>query len=154
METRPKRRKRKDNPYTLLIDDNIYKVTFLDSNNTIQVIEIDADIFDALDRFELDDLSQMNEYDRHIEHLCFDDTPYSRYADKALSLEEEILQHMFYEELKLEISNLSEIQRRRLLLYFFHDMTLQEIAIIDNCSPQAVKKSLDATIKKLSMLFQ
>lgn len=154
METRPKRRRHKDNPYTLLIDDNIYKVAFLDSKNIIQVIEVEADVFDALDCFELDDLAQLNEYDRHIDHFDIDETPYKKYSNKPQSLEEEILQNMLYNELKLEISKLPEIQRRRLVLYFFNDLTLQEIAIIDNCTPQAVKKSLDSSIKKLSMLFQ
>jgi len=154
METRPKRRRHKDNPYTLLIDDNIYKVAFLDSKNIIQIIEVDADVFDALDCFELDDLALLNEYDRHIDRFNIDETPYKRYSNKPQSLEEEILQNMLYNELKLEISKLPEIQRRRLVLYFFNDLTLQEIAIIDNCTPQAVKKSLDSSIKKLSMLFQ
>lgn len=154
MKIRPKRRKHKDNPYTLLIDDNIYKVAFLDSRNMIQVIEIDADIFEVLDSFELDDLSELNEYDRHIEHLSLEEVPYKKYSSKVLNLEEEILQNMLYNELKIEISKLPEIQRRRLVLYFFNDLTLQEIAIIDNCSPQAVKKSLDSSIEKLSILFQ
>lgn len=154
METRPKRRRHKDNPYTLLIDDNIYKVAFLDSKNIIQIIEVDADVFDALDCFELDDLALLNEYDRHIDRFDIDETPYKKYSNKPQSLEEEILQNMLYNELKLEISKLPEIQRRRLVLYFFNDLTLQEIAIIDNCTPQAVKKSLDSSIKKLSMLFQ
>lgn len=154
METRPKRRRHKDNPYTLLIDDNIYKVAFLDSKNIIQIIEVDADVFDALDCFELDDLALLNEYDRHIDHFDIDETPYKKYSNKPQSLEEEILQNMLYNELKLAISKLPEIQRRRLVLYFFNDLTLQEIAIIDNCTPQAVKKSLDSSLKKLSMLFQ
>ena len=153
METRPKRRRHKDNPYTLLVDDNIYKVAFLDSKNNIQVIEIDADVFDALDDFELADLSELNEYDRHIEHLTFEETQYKKYSNKVPSLEEEILQNMLYNELKLEISRLPEKQRRRLVLYFFNDLTLQEIAIIDNCSPQAVKKSIDSSIKRLGMLL-
>lgn len=154
METRPKRRRHKDNPYTLLIDDNIYKVTFLDSKNIIQIIEVEADVFEALDCFELDDLALLNEYDRHIDRFDIDETPYKKYSNKPQSLEEEILQNMLYNELKLEISKLPEIQRRRLVLYFFNDLTLQEIAIIDNCSPQAVKKSLDSSIEKLSILFQ
>lgn len=31
-------------------------------------MEIDKAVFDLLDRFELDDLSFLNEWDRHIEH--------------------------------------------------------------------------------------
>ena len=154
METRPKRRKHKDNPYTLLIDDNIYKVAFLDSKNMIQVIEINADIFDALDSFELADLSELNEHDRHRDYSVLEETPYKKYFNKGLSLEEEVLQNMLYNELKLEIAKLPEIQRRRLVLYFFNDLTLQEIAIIDNCSPRAVKDSIDISINKLKKFLE
>lgn len=154
METRPKRRRHKDNPYTLLIDNNIYKVAFLDSKNNIQIIEVEADIFDALDSFELDDLSQLNEYDRHIDRFNIDETSYKKYSNKPQSLEEEIVQNMLYNELKLEISRLPEIQRRRLVLYFFNDLTLQEIAIIDNCSPRAVKDSIDISINKLKKFLE
>jgi len=154
METRPKRRRHKDNPYTLLVDDRTYKVAFLDSKNNIQIIEIDADVFDALDCFELEDLAQLNEYDRHIDHFNIDETPYKKYSNKPQSLEEEILQNMLYNELKLEISRLPEIQRRRLVLYFFNDLTLQEIAIIDNCSPRAVKDSIDISIEKLKKFLE
>lgn len=154
MKTRPKRRKHKDNPYTLLVDNNIYKVKFLDSKNNIQIIEIDADTFSALDKFELDDLSQLNEYDRHIEHLNFEEISYKKYSKKVPSLEEEILQNTLYNELKLEISKLPEVQRRRLVLYFFNDLTLQEIAIIDNCSPRAVKDSIDISIRKLKKFLE
>lgn len=154
METRPKRRRHKDNPYKLLIDNNKYKVTFLDSKNNIQVIDVDADIFDALDSFELDDLSQLNEYDRHIDHFDIDETPYKKYSNKPQSLEDEVLQNMLYNELKLEISRLPEIQKRRLVLYFFNDLTLQEIAIIDNCSPRAVKDSIDISIDKLKKFLE
>ena len=53
LNKRPKRRKYKDNPYTLSVDNDIYKVTFIDSLNKTQTIEINKDIFDTLDKFEL-----------------------------------------------------------------------------------------------------
>ena len=41
---------------------------FKDGENNTHLVEIKKEIFDAMDRFELDDLSEMNEYDNHIEH--------------------------------------------------------------------------------------
>ena len=60
MQKRPKRRKYKDNPYTLSVDNDTYKVTFIDSLNKNQIIEINKNIFETLDKFELEDLSEMN----------------------------------------------------------------------------------------------
>lgn len=70
MAERPKRRKYKDNPYTLNYceEKNIYTITFKDSRGVKHEVEVSRKIYKAFDNFELEDLSEMNEYDRHIEH--------------------------------------------------------------------------------------
>ena len=70
MAERPKRRKSKDNPYILdYCENNKYLYNFIrDGNGILQKIEVSESIFRAFDRFELDDYTQMNEYDNHIEH--------------------------------------------------------------------------------------
>ena len=64
MAERPKRRKYSDNPYTLNYceEKNIYIVTFKDVTGKINKIEVQEKIYKALDRFELDDIKEMNEY--------------------------------------------------------------------------------------------
>lgn len=154
MQKRPKRRKYKDNPYTLSVDNDTYKVTFIDSLNKNQIIEINKNIFETLDKFELEDLSEMNKYDRHIEHLALEDISYNRILYKNESVEDEVLKQIEYNELKLGILKLSEVQRRRLVLYFFYNLTLREIADIDNCSPRAVKDSIDISLQKLKKFIK
>ena len=63
-----KRKKYKDNPYTLMIENDIYYVLFTDVKNIIHKIEVSEDVFIAFNSFELDDKKIMNEFDRHIEH--------------------------------------------------------------------------------------
>ena len=67
---RPKRLKSKDNPYTIGYDEinNIYTIEFKDNKNEIHNIEISKEVYDAFDKFELEDISQMHKYSRHIEH--------------------------------------------------------------------------------------
>ena len=154
MDERPKRRKDKYNPYTLMTYEDTYKVLFTDSLGRFHIIEVTPEIFNVFDEFELKDLSQMNEYDRHIEHLDFDDITYQRIDAKPISLEDEVMNNIIHDCLKNEISKLPEVQKRRLVLYFFNEMTLQEIAIIENCSPRAVKDSIDISIKKLRNLLE
>ena len=68
MDSLPKRRKYKDNPYTIRnIDDKFY-ILFKDGMNTPQIIEVSKEIYNAFNQFELDDLKELNEFDRHIEH--------------------------------------------------------------------------------------
>ncbi len=154
MENRPKRRKYKDNPYTLIIDGVIYKVLFIDSLNETHLIEISRDLFDLFDSFELEDLSLMNEHDRHITDLSIDDIFYSNIYNKPKSLEEEAINNIELENLKKEISKLPEVQRHRFVLYFFYGMTLEEIAHLENCSPRAIKKSIDIALENLYRIFK
>ena len=70
MSKRPKRRKYKDNPYTLkeITINNKYFISFRDSRGEYNNVEISKEIYELFDYYELRDLSQMNEYDNHIEH--------------------------------------------------------------------------------------
>ena len=72
IDSRPKRRRDKDNPYELFTtglgtDQPRYYLAFVDSSGTEQCMEIDKALFDVFDRFELEDISFMNEVDRHYE---------------------------------------------------------------------------------------
>ena len=57
------------------------------------------------------------------------------------------------ELLHKEISKLPEVQKRRLLLYFFGDMTYEQIAKMEGCTKRAVKFSVDIAIEKLKKNF-
>lgn len=72
---RPKRRKSKDNPYTLISNNNRYFVIFSDVNNKKNIVEVSEQVFYTFDKFELEDKKELNEYDRHIEHSeIYDET--------------------------------------------------------------------------------
>lgn len=57
MDRRPKRRKDKYNPYTLHKGNERYYVSFIDSNNKFQKIEISQKVFESFNKFELEDIS-------------------------------------------------------------------------------------------------
>ena len=64
----PKRRKDKYNPYTIgTTEDGRHRLTFSDGQGNRHHFEISAAVFELLDSFELDDLSYLNEVDRHYE---------------------------------------------------------------------------------------
>lgn len=152
MDSRPKRRKTRDNPYTLesIEEMKIYRVSFCDNTGKKYTIDINQDIFEVLNQFELDDLKLLNEYDRHIEHLeQSDETLYKKSKIKEKNTETKLLEKFMLENLYKKISELPDIQKRRIKMYFFEDMTLQEIANIEHCSCRAVKYSIDAGLSKL-----
>ena len=158
-DPRPKRRKNKDNPYELFTtglgtDQPRYYLAFVDSTGTEQCIEIDKALFDVFDRFELDDISFMNEMDRHYEQS--EQTELSlnrRAAQPQKSVEEDVFQRTEVETLRQAIAKLPEKQRSRLVLYYFGDFTYEQIAEMEGCSKRAVKFSVDIALKNLKKYF-
>lgn len=155
MENRPKRRKHKDNPYELNIIDSKYIVKFKDNKKETHYVEVNAQIYEIFDKFELRDLSELNEYDNHIEHLeLYDETLERRIIHKQELIEDVIIRKVTFEKLHYAIQQLSEIEKRRIKMYYFEDKTLEEIAKIENTSHQAISKSLQNSIRKLKNLLK
>ena len=156
MAERPKRRKYKDNPYTLnyMEEKNIYLVSFKDGKGHLQEIEVSKEIYKVFDKSELHDIRELNEYDRHIEHSeIYENNLEVRAMDKPISLEEMIETKILNEELKKAIDTLSDVQKRRIKMYYFEDKTLREIAEIEHCKIMSVKDSIDIGIKKIKKIL-
>ena len=97
---RPKRRKSKDNPYTLSVEENnICTVTFKGNYNKIHTVKIN-------------------------------------------------------EEIKNAINELSTVQKRRIILYYFLNYTQKEIADIEGTSIRAVQYTLNSALNKLRELLK
>lgn len=150
----PKRRKDKYNPYTICEKDGGFYLSFRDGQAVQYDMEIDKSLFDVLNQFELDDLSILNEWDRHIEHFEQTEQSLNRRAYyKAESVEDAVLRNIEYERLHRAISELPETQRRRLTLYYFRGLTYEQIAEMEGCSHPAVIKSVSAAIEKIRKIL-
>lgn len=146
----PKRRKDKYNPYTICKRDGRYYLAFTDGQGAWHELEITADLYGALDQFELDGLAALNEWDRHIEHLEQTEQAINRRAvNYPKSVEDTVLRNLEYEQLHKAIAELPETQRRRLTLYYFQGLTYGQIAKIEKCSHPAIMKSVSAAIDKI-----
>ena len=159
IDPRPKRRKNKDNPYTIFtigLNTNHprYFLSFKDVNGTYHRMEIDSELFEALDQFELDDISFMNEVDRHYEQSEQTEASLSkRAAEQSDSVEDEVQRLMEAEALHKAIAQLPETQRRRLVLYYFGNFTYKQIAEMEGCTKRAIKFSVDAAIERLKEIL-
>ena len=154
-EKRPKRRKDKYNPYTLSQKEDKHYLSFRDGQGVLRELQITKELFEVLNRFELDDLSILNEWDRHIEHFEQTEQSLNRRAFfKAESVEETVLRSIEYERLHRAITQLPETQRRRLMLYYFEGLTYEQIAKMEGCTIMPVKRSIDSAIKKLKNFFK
>ena len=155
-EPRPKRLKDKYNPYSISSAVNReghrrYFVSFKDVTGQSHTVEINEQLFRAFDDFELEDKRHLNEEDRHYEKSPLTEALINQRADtKPPALEEIVFQK---DEIRRSMDCLAETQRRRVKLYFFSSMTLEQIASAEKCSVTAVKNSLDRAIKALKKYF-
>lgn len=155
MNKQTKRRRYRENPYYIKKSEKTYTIKFENSRHELIKINIEEEIFNAFNRFELDDIRQMNEYDNHIEHsiLC-EATLYKRAKNNQYTIENEVFQKIEREILLSAIKKLSSPQKERIILYYFYDMTYDEIATLSNCSKVAVKYSIDYGLKNLRIILK
>ena len=152
MEKHSKRNKSKDNPYTLSYNKitSSYVVEFKDNKNIIHNVEISDEVYQAFDKFELEDISQIHKYRKHLEHSeVYEESLYHRAVNQDKSVEDTIEEKIMNDILKSAIEKLTDTQKRRIKLYYFEDMTLNKIAELENCSIASVKESIDTAISKL-----
>lgn len=153
----PIRNKSKDNPYTLGYDEirERFIVKFYDVHNNQQTVEISESVYKAFDEFELEDISQIHKYRKHIEHSeIYEDKLESRMRNKSLSTENIVEQRLIKEELKNIINMLSDTQKRRIIKYYFYEKNEYEIAYEENTTQQAINKSLQLALEKLKKMIK
>ena len=154
-DPRPKRRRDKYNPYTIYsvgaeTNEPQFYVTFSDTTGEKVTTEISREIFELLNQFELEDLSYLNEIDRHYAYSDQTELELQTNSLNLPSLPEDMFE---YDDLYAAIKKLPEKQRKRLVLYYFHNLTLEEIARLEGVSFQTISKSIELTVKKLSHIL-
>ena len=158
-DPRPKRRKSKDNPYEIYttgVDtpDAHYYVRFHDGQGVEHCLKIDKSLFELLDGFEKEDLHFLNEYDRHYEHL--EQTEHSIYQRSVMTVEaveDTVMRHLRCGDLHNAILKLPEKQRHRLILHYFGDMQIKEIAEIEGRNQSVISRSITTAERKLKKLL-
>jgi RNA polymerase sigma factor (sigma-70 family) len=157
---RPKRRRSKDNPYTIYsvnMDNGTPKffVEFCDGEGNEHRVELTKELYDLFDQFELEDLAQLNEADRHYERSELTEESLNRRATcQQPKPEEQIIASSDRYRLHAAISRLPETQRRRVHMYYFEKMTLTEIASVEQCKYQRIQKSLERAAKKIKQYLK
>lgn len=111
----PKRRKDKYNPYTLSLVDGKCYLSFKDGQGFPHKLELDVKLYALFDRFELDDLSFLNEQERHLDQTELSEALLSRRVpENQATVEDAVYESLQTQALREGIRRLPEIQKRRL----------------------------------------
>ena len=160
MVHKPKRRKYKDNPYVIERINGVNFISFKDSNNRLQIVEVNTKVYEVFDESELHDLSQMHKDEAHIDFRSIDNTEkmdnilFQSSNAEYMNIPEEVEKNVENDILRDAINELSEVQKRRIKKYYFEDKTVYQIAEEENATHQAISKSLKQAIEKLQKILK
>ena len=151
----PKRKKDKQNPYTLSIENGKEYISFHDTEGTYRKIEVTHVLFSQCNDFELEDISYLNTVSRHYE--------FSELTEQAINeraflpqepIEDAVFRKLQYAQLYTAIQTLPDKQRERLILYYFRNYTYAQIAEMEGCTVMPVKRSIDKALAQLAKLMK
>lgn len=155
MNQHPRRRKCRDNCYELIKLENHFIVKFKDAMYHMNSIEVNEEIYQVMNQFELDDLKLLHEFERHIEHSeIYEETLYNKSFQKQESLENKVMTNFLVHNLIEVMEFLPYCQRKRIVLYFFQNLSLEQIAQIEETSHQAISKSIKNGMSKIRRMLE
>ncbi len=129
---------------------NTYIVEFKDIKNIIHRVEVSEKVYEAFDKFELEDISQIHKIRKYIErNEVYEETLFHKSINASISVEDEVESKLLSDDLKEAIKLLNDIQKRRLIKYYFEDKSLEEIALEEGTSHQAISKSIHRAIEEI-----
>ena len=112
-------------------------------------------MFESFNKFELEDVFQMNEYDRHLEHSeIYEHILHEKKDASEWSLEEYFENVQVTENLHIAISKLPEGQKRRLNKYYFEEKTFDKIALEEGCTYQCVQRLVYRAVAKIKSILE
>jgi len=129
-----------------------YLAAFADGDGTRQEVEINREIYLALEDCRRHEQRQMKYFDRHIEHLELSE---AQLAARALRLPQPMDEAAALAvDMRDALAALTETQRRRFLLYHAHGLNYRQLAEVEGCSTTAAENSVTAAKAKLQKFFE
>ena len=147
------------NPYTLRTDIaegiTIYFVSFTDGSGIPRETEVSRPVYLEFLRFVKVERNLRRWDERHTEQSGLtDETLYYRSLNLQKSAEETAFDSLRNDQLRRAVQGLSDIQRRRFVLYHEFGLTYEQIAEIEGCTFQAVAKAVNAAATAIRILFE
>ena len=136
------------------MDKPLVKISYKLANGSQICVEVSTSVQELLEQSDRQIRSQRRQDRRHIDFLEYIDeltdpamiNPQSDPADLVIRMES-------YRQLYAAIDKLSEVQRRRLLLYIEDNLTYRQIAKLEGVNKSAIGQSIDRAIEQLYKLL-
>ena len=120
-------------------------------NVWIKKVEVTDELIECFENFRKTINNQKKSDERHIDFRSVENAEKEAIIiHSAKSIEEIIFEDEKKEQLHLALSSLTKIQRRRIMLYYFDEFNLEEIAITENVSIAVVQRSIKKAEKNIT----
>lgn len=132
-----------------------YYISFLDSAKQNCRIEIEKEIFDVYMKSKKSYIKIKNETSRHLEQKDLtEEEIYNRAYLPKRSLEDEVIKKLDSEKMRLALKELTETQYRRIDLHIVNEISIRDVAKIENVQMRQIQKSLRLSAKKIKKFFE
>ena len=145
--------------YKLEFDDklNKYYIFFKDSVGKECKLEIEEEIFNVYMDSKKVYKKIQNQYDRHEEHFeQTEENLYKKGVHTEEYVEDFIIKKETYSDLRKTVKKVTSPHNKRIEMYFFKEMTAQEIATKEGKNERtirySIKKGIDEIIKKFKKI--
>ena len=129
-----------------------YFISFKDGQGEHHEIEVSEKLFLEFRQMERRNrnLQQWNQRHREFNEV-WDETLYRRALRVPKTLDESMIEKERNELFYNAVARLPEIQRRRFLLYYEYDFNYYDIAAMEHCTAQAVRRSVVLAREKIKV---
>lgn len=110
-----------------------------------QKVEINEKVFQVFNKSRLSIKKAENELYNKLD--TYSDA--TDIEDNMTEIDNQTIKKVIGEKIRSAVQELPEIQKRRIIKYFFQDKTFEQIAKEENCTKRAVKFSVDIALKEL-----
>ena len=129
-----------------------YFISFKDGQGGYHELEVSEQFFTEFRQMERRNRNLLQWDERHREFSeVWDETLNRRALKLPKSIEEQMIEAERAELLCKAVDGLPEIQRRRSLLYYEYDFNYYDIAAMEHCTAQAVRRSVVLAREKIKV---
>ncbi len=136
------------------MDKPLVTIKYKTANGSEICIEVSNEVKELLEQSDRQIRTQRRQDRRHLYYMDFTDglsdatmtNPQADIADLIIKMES-------YKRLYVAMNQLSEIQRRRLLLHFVNNLTYRQIGDLEGINQGTVCRSIKRAIKQLQKLL-
>lgn len=130
---------------------NKYYIFFKDSSGKECRLEIKEEIFNVYMKSKKEYKKIQNQYDRHEEHSQQTEINlYQKAVTKGDNVEDLVINKLMCSDLKRMVREIPTPHNKRLEMYLFKEMTIQEITIKENRDERTIRYSISKGISEIT----